>query len=364
MELRPLGRTGLEVSAIGLGCAQLGTLETDYALQIIQRALALGVTYFDTARAYWDSEVKLGIGLRDVRERVVISTKTVGKTREDAWRDIHESLERLQTDYLDNCHLHGLETGDDMDARLGSGGAIEALTQARDEGIVRHIGCTAHTADTLVQALERHDLETILVPMNFVNQVPLRTLIPMCQQRGVGVTIMKPLGTGLLPATPALKWLLNQPIATAVPGVTTLEQLEEDAPVGQRDHALTPADERALVRWQEEMDHVRCRICGECLPCPQEIPIHFVLGTDLMYDHHRTLGPEAFRAFPWSWAAVEGELKARPKTMARLASCTRCGACEPRCPYGLPIMDMLQDMLSVMPDMMAAYEHSQAIHAG
>jgi aryl-alcohol dehydrogenase-like predicted oxidoreductase len=170
MQYRKLGKTGLEVSAIGLGCAQLGSSCAEYAVKIVRRAAELGVNYFDTARGYSDSEVKLGLGLRGKREKIYISSKTGAKTKEGAWQHVHESLERLQTDYLDNYHLHGLREREDLEKRLGPGGALEALIEAKEQGLIRHIGCTSHTSQALVMALERFDFEIILVPMNIVER--------------------------------------------------------------------------------------------------------------------------------------------------------------------------------------------------
>jgi len=141
----------MDVSVIGLGSVQLGSSDTDYAVKLVRKALELGVNYFDTARSYWDSEVKLGIALKGERERVYISTKTTGRTKEDAWRHIRESLERLQTDYLDNCHIHALDRDEDIERVLGPGGAIEALIEARDKGLVRHIGCSSHRISVLIE---------------------------------------------------------------------------------------------------------------------------------------------------------------------------------------------------------------------
>jgi len=119
MQYRKLGGTGLQVSAIGLGAGMLGSSNTEYAVKIVRRAVELGVDYFDTARGYWDSEIKLGLALKGDREKAYISSKTAGKTKEEAWRHIRESLERLQTDYLDNYHLHGLRDEEDLERRLG-----------------------------------------------------------------------------------------------------------------------------------------------------------------------------------------------------------------------------------------------------
>ena len=356
MHYRKLGVTGLDVSCIGLGCAQIGSSSTEYAVRLVQRALELGINFFDVARTYRDAEVKIGLALRGQREKAVLSTKTGSKTRDDAWRNIHESLERLQTDYVENVHLHGLRAGDDLKARTGPGGALEALIEARDQGIIGHIGCTAHTSRDLLAALAVFDFEVILVPMNVVERDPLGELIPLCQERGVGVTIMKPVATGLLPAPLALKWLLNQPIASAVPGATTMEELEQNAAVGcLEDIALTPEEASTVAALREQLEHTRCRICGQCEPCPKGIPLSGTLGTDVMYDHYRTMGAKAFRAFSWSREAVEMDLETRVKTIAAIRACDHCGECEAHCPYGLPIIEMLGSMLPAMEDMVSFY---------
>lgn len=361
MRYRKLGSTGMEVSVIGLGGVQLGSPDTEYAVKIVRKALELGVNYFDTARAYWDSEVKLGIALKGERERVYISTKTTGRTKEDAWQHIRESLQRLQTDYLDNCHIHALDRDEDIDRVLGSGGAIEALVEARDKGLVRHIGCSSHRISALVKALERFDFEVILAAMNIVEREALEELIPLCMSRDVGITIMKPLATGLLPAPLALKWLLNQPISTAVPGATTLEEVSENSLVGHLDNfTLSPGEKEQSNRITVELEHVRCRTCRECEPCPVDIPVWATLGSDDMYNHYRTMGPENFRAFPWSRSRIMNHLDRRRLLISKIQSCTGCGECENRCPYGLPIVDMLRNMVPQMEDMLRIWSELAA----
>jgi predicted aldo/keto reductase-like oxidoreductase len=356
VQYRKLGNTGLEVSCIGLGCTQLGNSTVEYGVRLVQRALDLGINYFDAARDYWDAEVKLGLALSGQREWAILSTKTAAKTRDEAWRHIRDSLARLRTDALDNCHLHQLGAGEDLEARLGTGGALEALVEARDQGLIRHIGCTSHRSDVLVEALQRFDFEIILVPMNLVEPEPLAELIPLCLSRGVGITIMKPVATGLLPAPLALKWLLNQPIACAVPGTTRLEELEQNALVGNTPDPVLSFQEQAEVEaLQEGLDHVRCRLCGECAPCPKSIPISILLGTDVFYDHYRNMGAEGFRAFPWSRKTMAEDIQARVQMMSAIESCTRCGECEARCPHGLEIMDMLQAMVPGMQEMRSIY---------
>ena len=363
MQYRILGKTGLKVSAIGFGCVMVGSSDTSYAVSVIQRAVELGVTFFDCARGYWDSEIKLGLALEGQRDKVIISTKAGAKTRDDAWRQINESLQRLRTDYVDNCHLHGLEPGADIDQRMGPGGALEALVEAKRQGMIRHIGASAHRSSTLIDALGRFDLEMILVPMNIIEREPLQQLIPRCQEKNVGVTIMKPLATGLLPAQLALKWLLNQSIGSCVPGATTLEEVEENCMVGNHDAILSEGEWRQAEQIKAEWEHKRCRLCGECEPCPAGIPLWVTLGSDVMYDHYRTMGSQQFRAFRWSQARVEKESMTRRERIAQIEACTNCGECERRCRYGLPIVDMLHGMLPAMREMAGIYDDLEAAPA-
>jgi len=363
MKYRKLGNTGIEVSCIGLGCAQLGSSRTEYAVQIVRRALELGVNYFDTARLYSDSEIKLGVGLGAERGKVYISSKTTAKTRGEAWQHINESLERLQTDYLDNYHLHGLRDAADVELRFGPGGALEALVEAKARGLVRHIGCTGHRSSILLEALERFEFEIILVPMNIVEREPLDHLIPICLERGIGISIMKPVATGLLPPALALKWLLNQPMATAVPGATTVEEVEENSLIGyMEDSTLTNTELKEAARFADKLEHVRCRICHACEPCPVGIPIGTTLGTDVIYDHYRTMGQAAFAAFPWPLERIKEDSQKRCELIKQIEACDNCGLCEERCSYDLPVSSMLKAMVPSMSDILRIWSEQGLSH--
>jgi aryl-alcohol dehydrogenase-like predicted oxidoreductase len=362
MQHRTLGATGLRASVVGLGTAQLASGSTEYGVRLMRRALELGVNYLDTARSYGDAEIKIGLALRGQRERAIISTKTLGRTRDEARRQIDESLQRLQTDYLDNVHLHSLSAGN-LEQTLGPGGALEGLIQAKEEGLIRHIGATSHHWRVLMQALQRYDFEILLVMMNVVEYEPLAELLPLCRDRGVGVTVMKPVATGLLPSRLALRWLLSRKVGdgdavhVVAPGCTTLEELEHNALAGYGDLALTAEQEAQVPLLRAQWEHLRCRCCHECSEvCAHKIRLGVVLGTDIMYDHYRTMGAQGFRAFAWSREAVEQDLPGRRQLIAQIEACDRCGKCEALCRYGLPIMDVLPKMLPALRDMVAAYE--------
>jgi len=160
-----------------------------------------------------------------------------------------------------------------------------------------------------------------------------------------------------LPAKLALKWLINQPISTAVPGITTLEETEEDFMINHiEDISLTSGEKQQINQLIESLVRVRCRICQECEPCPQAIPIPTLLGTDLMYDHYRTMGSKAFSQFQWSQERVKNYIEPLNKKISLIKSCTYCGKCEESCPYGLPIMNMLHDMIGPQEDIFRIFK--------
>jgi len=164
---------------------------------------------------------------------------------------------------------------------------------------------------------------------------------------------MKPLATSLLPSQLALKWLLNQPIATAMPGATTLEELEENSLVGHlNDFTLTDEEKKQIDQLVNCLNYVRCRMCGKCEPCPVGISLWDTLGSDDMYNHYRTMGPETFRKFPWDIDKVKHHIEYRRKKISLIRFCDECGECERKCPYGLPIIKMLQGMVGNMENML------------
>jgi predicted aldo/keto reductase-like oxidoreductase len=355
MRYRPLGKTGIEVSAVSLGAAQLASSETDYAVSVVHRALELGVNYIDTARGYGDSEVKLGIALEDRWDGVHVSTKTLAKDRGTAWRQIEESLSRLRTDHVTNLHLHSIESLEDLDVRMGKGGPLEALIEAKEQGLTRCIGLTGHhDMDALTEGVRRYPFDVILFPLNIVERQAVETLLPLCAEREVVITIMKPVATGLLPATLALQFVLSHPeIACACPGTTELSELVENCCAGDLDPTLTAAERMEVERWRSGLDNTRCRVCARCLPCHVEIPIAGLLGTEVLYDHYRTMGGVRARTFPWGDHALEEYPKRLEQNIELIQRCDDCGDCEPRCPWDLPITTMLRNQVEPMRELAA-----------
>ncbi len=351
MHYRRLGRTGLQVSELGLGAGGLRVSTNDYATGMVRRAIELGVNYFDTSPDYGDSEDKLGLALQGVRQNVYLATKVNAITADDAEREIATSLRRLRTDYLDVLQLHGVTRPEELDRRTASGGAWEALERARERGVARFVGFTGHRHDVLAEALRRCDADTVLFIFNLVERGALQELIPLGLKRDIGMVVMKPLAMGALPHRLALRYLLSHPISCAIPGPSRLDWLEADMAVSDTALPLGEDELAEIERLRAGMDDRRCRLCYRCEPCPQGVSIGFPLGTYRFYNDTRNMGREGMASFPWGEWARQG-LPAELNDLAtRMARCDRCGICETRCPYGLPIVQMLAEMLPVLTEL-------------
>ena len=343
MRYRRLGRTGLAVSELGLGGGGLRVSTTEYAVSLVDRAIALGVTYFDTAPGYGDSELKLGVALEGRRRDIVLATKTPAFTADEFWRTLEASLKRLRTDQVDVLQVHDTSSPEIL-ARRVAGGVFDALAKAKEQGLTRFIGVTGHRHSVLVEALHRYDLDTVLFIMNVVEREATRELIPLAQERDLGMIVMKPLAFGRVEPRLALRYLLTQPISCAIPGASRIDWLE--ANVATVDLPPLSADESVEAgRLRVELDHERCRICALCEPCPQGVPIGLALGTYRFYTDVKNMGHERARAFPWGTWAHEHLPAELVRITQSIERCDHCGDCEPRCPHGLPVSRLLKGLL-------------------
>ncbi len=262
---RPLGRTGWNVSLVALGgqalLERVGREEASVGL--IRRAVELGVNFFETAAGYGPSRASLGRALEGVRDRVFLACKTDRRDRDGAWRQIDESLKLLRTDRLDLMQIHGVSDPGDASKALGAGGALQAIREARDQGLVRFVGVTGHRDPAvLLDCIRRERFDTILMPMNPADPHHLpfaRELLPAANGMGMGVLVMKVFGKGYLfreggwlhpagvrDAREALLYALTQPVHAAVVGCDTIRQLEENVAIGRAYRPLEPSAMRRL----------------------------------------------------------------------------------------------------------------------
>lgn len=263
--MRVLGKTGVRVTTFGLGgqgMIQSGGRDT--ALAIIEKALELGVSYYDTSKVYGPSEVFLGEGLEGKRNRIFLATKTFDRRRDEALRQLDDSLVKLRTDHIDLWQLHHVRFQSDIDQIFGTGGVLEAMLRARDQKIVRYLGVTGHyDPDVLEQAIDRFDFDVVLMAVNAADaaEKPFRrSLLPKAVQKNMGVVAMKVPARGemlkAIPMKDAYDYALNLPIATAIIGCDSAAHVEENVTIARNFAPLTSAqatdiEARALVYGQE-----------------------------------------------------------------------------------------------------------------
>ncbi len=346
MEYRRLGRTELQVSILGVGGGYVSLLEVEEGTRIYQRAWDLGLNYFDGR--YGSSSIMIEPVIKRDRSRCVVVTKTHDTSYDGAMRRIDEDLAELDTDYLDIFYLRTYNH-EMRRAHFAPGGSVEALLKARDEGKIHFLGLAGHSDLTaLAQGVESDLIDAVIFPLNIVRREGLQQLIPICQRHDVGVVAMKPVDAGLAPAEVALPWLANQPIHTMAPGISTMEHLEADyRALSRASMPLTAAEEAEVERWRQRLEHRSCRICDRvCQPvCEAGIHIDHLLYHDVFYNEYKTLGLERLLALPLAgWAKGHME-RAFARRLELIRSCTHCGKCEAVCPHGLPIMQMMDDMV-------------------
>lgn len=261
MPTRALGKTGLEVSLFGLGCHPLGRgrLKDKDAVAVIRRAYDLGVTYFDTAPSYGSgrSESRVGQALEKVRDKVLVSTKTLARDKQGALDELHASLKRLRTDRVDVWQFHALASTGATDQILREGGALEAAVEAKKAGKVRFVGITGHADPAVfVDAMKRHGFDTLLIPLNCIDPHHRsfeKVVLPVAQKAGIGTIAMKVFCSGKLPAqkiVPAeacLGYTYGLPIATCIVGADSIAQVDLAAHVARNGKPM-PDGERASLR--------------------------------------------------------------------------------------------------------------------
>ncbi len=261
LEERHLGDTGVSVGLLGLGGNRLLTERDgrDEAVRLVRRALDLGVTFFDTARLYPNSEIHLGKGLEGRRDEIFLASKTHARGRAMAWAHLRETLRRLRTDHLDLWQLHDVRTGEEVRRIFGPGGALEALVAARERGLVRYLGVTGHRSPEVIRrCLETFDFDTVMIPVNPAEshyRSFLGSVLPVAASAGVGVIGMyaywggrvAELG-GFETVEPFLRFSLSQPVSTVLVGCDSVRQLEENVRYASRFDPMAHSEADELVR--------------------------------------------------------------------------------------------------------------------
>jgi len=359
MVKRVLGKTGEEVGVLGAGGFHLLEISDKDAVQILTAFLDQGGNYIETAAQYGDgeSERKVGLVMKERRNSCFLTTKTHLRDRRGAAASLDESLKRLHTDYVDLFLFHRVQTDEELNQILGPNGAMEAFQEARKQGKIRYIGITGHgVPDVLIKAVESGEFEVLMTGFNFFDRCNFpdaeKVLLPRAKEKGMGVVGMKALADGLLWKFPeeSFRYALTLPIDVIAAGFNTMDMLASNLEIFNNFTPMSDQEMERLFTHNEVLGNTICRLCGKCLPCPEEIDIPEVFHLEGWYDRQlrdrkiRDMPDFALRDRLRFW--FENREKARSaydKMEKKADACTECGKCVPRCPYGIDIIEKLEN---------------------
>ncbi len=329
MIYRRLGKTELQVSVIVFGGIPIQRIDVSSVEKVVNHAVELGINFFDTARNYFDSEEKLGVALKKHRDQVIIATKSMARDKKGMAEDIEKSLMTMGVDYIDLYQLHNVKDKDALEQVLAADGALTAFKEAKEKGKIKHIGVTGHIKDILLEIMQTGEVETVQFPFSPVEVSGAGKLFELAEKMDTGVIAMKPMAGGALTnAKLTLGFILENPVTVAIPGMDSVEQVEENAAVGNTLRPLAELEREELARLVAKLGTRFCRRCEYCLPCQQGIDIPSVFLFDGYYTRYDLK----------DWA------KERYQAMdVKPDDCLECGECEERCPYNLPIREMLKE---------------------
>lgn len=324
MDTIRLGKTDLVVSKNGFGALPVQRVGMDEAVKILRKAYDNGINYFDTARAYTDSEEKMGRALADVRENIIISTKTMSTTVEGFWEQLETSLKMLKTDYIDIYQFHNPS----FCPKPGDGtGLYEAMLEAKAQGKIRHIGITNHRLAVAKEAVESGLYETLQFPFSYLAGEQELELVRLCEEHDVGFICMKALAGGLITNSKAAYAYLAQYPVAPIWGIQRESELDEFIAYNDNPPAMTEEIARFIRGEKKELAGEFCRGCGYCMPCPVGIEINTCARMSLLLRRSPAAG----------WLNENGQAM-----MKKIEDCLHCGQCRAKCPYGLDTPTLLE----------------------
>lgn len=323
-----LGRTELWVTKTAFGALPVQRVSTEDAAKLLRRAYESGINYFDTANAYTDSEEKIGIALHDVRQNVVISTKSHGNDKSTVLAHIQESLRRMQTDYIDLFQFHNpAELPDPEDPDGSYAGALEA----KKRGYIRHIGITNHRLKVAQAAVESGNFETMQFPFCYLAAAQDLDLVKRCKEADMGFIAMKGLSGGLLnQAEPCYAFMQQFDNVVPIWGIQHEWELDQWLELTEKNVQMTPQLQAIIDKDRKELAQNFCRSCGYCLPCAAGIDIPQAARMAMLL---RRAPYRPYMTDEWY------------RKMHKIEDCVHCNACKSRCPYGLDTPELLVTML-------------------
>ncbi|WP_028829324.1 aldo/keto reductase [Proteocatella sphenisci] len=333
------GKTGMKVNRLGFGGIPIQRIDQNGANELLKFIKESGINFLDTARAYGESETYIGEAIKEMRDSFYLATKSMARDYEGMKADIEKSLSCLQTDHIDLYQIHNVQVLE-IENLMSQDGAYRALLEARDQGKIKNIGITTHTLESLEKIVEMGTdyFMSIQFPFNIVESQGT-DLLTKAHEKGMGTIIMKPLAGGAIEDPElAVRYILDQNFTDIViPGMGDIEEVKQNiqsakAVLEAEKHEFTQEELVKIEEIKKDLTGNFCRRCGYCKPCPQgiDIPLAFLSAR---YMKRYNLAQWGYGRYMASNLEKDGEF-----------ACVKCGACLPKCPYFLPIPDMLEEV--------------------
>jgi predicted aldo/keto reductase-like oxidoreductase len=321
------------VTAVGFGGIPIQRLTHEQAVAVVEHCLDLDVNFLDTANAYSTSEARIGQAIAGRREGLVLATKSMARDGAGVREHLALSLKALGVACIDLYQFHNVSSPETLARTLAPGGPLEVAREAQAAGKIKHIGLSSHSMDMALEAVRCGHFETLMFPFNFITDEAAQELIPLALQHDVGFIAMKPMGGGMLEnAAVAFKYLRRFPQIVSVVGVERTGEMDEVVGLMDGPAEMTPAEEADMARLRAELGTRFCRRCGYCQPCPEGVSVSILM---LLESIIKRMPVERLNV---GWGA---------QAVATAENCVQCGECEAKCPYGLPIREMMDEQVAL-----------------
>ncbi len=335
MKTKTLGKTGITTPQNAFGALPIQRVEKAEAVKLLRKAYDGGMTYFDTARAYTDSEEKMGAAFEGMRDKIFIATKTHAQDAKTFWEHLETSLTNLKTDHLDLYQLHCVPKCYKPD---DGSGLYEAMLKAKEQGKILHIGITAHKIGVAEEIVESGLYETLQFPFSYLSTDRDIALVKKCEEAGMGFIAMKGLSGGLLTNSKACMAFMSQYSALPIWGIQRETELDEWLSFFEEEVVMTEELKEVIDKDRAELLGDFCRGCGYCSPCTVDIQINTCARMSQLIR----------RAPSATWLSEKWQAE-----MMKIEDCVECGECKTRCPYELDIPTLLRKNLADYKEILA-----------
>ena len=326
--MRALGKTNLKINRIGFGGIPIQRVTQQDTNKIIDELINQGINFIDSARGYTVSEEYIGNAIEGKRDNFILASKSMSRTYEDMLKDIDITLKNFKTDYIDLYQLHNVKS-DEYENIFNDNMAYKALLDCKSQGKIKNIGITSHSIDTIKKAVRDEKFDTIQFPYNIVED-QADEIFREAHKRNIGIIVMKPLAGGAINnAKLAIKYILSKEyIDVVIPGMDSVDQVLENISVPEN-LDIDKEDELKIEDIINQLGNRFCRRCEYCMPCPVgiNIPMNFLLEGYYSRYNLKEWSKERYNSL---------DIKA--------SDCVECGKCESKCPYDLPIREMLKEV--------------------